>query len=144
MSSFLSLRVWQSFTAYVHYEDGVYNWDTYFDVRRVFKGCGNFARDVDFWFPSSIVPANEVDIAIQEENIARHQPVHAPSLVHLFRVDAIFRQGLEINIPAMVAGVGWSNFRVLAVNYKGTDHLHYLQLRPHHLQLKLPLSPLPR
>ncbi|OJA07806.1 hypothetical protein AZE42_03424 [Rhizopogon vesiculosus] len=46
--------------------------------------------DRDFWFPSSVVPANEVDVAIQEENIARHRPVRAPSLAHLFRVDAEF------------------------------------------------------
>ncbi|OAX37171.1 hypothetical protein K503DRAFT_250338 [Rhizopogon vinicolor AM-OR11-026] len=46
-SSFLGLpcrrscpSVWQSFTEYVHCEDGVYNWDTDFNVRRVFKGCG--------------------------------------------------------------------------------------------------------
>ncbi|OAX37978.1 hypothetical protein K503DRAFT_857019 [Rhizopogon vinicolor AM-OR11-026] len=62
-----------------------------FDVKRVFKECGvewklrkghvnpQFERDVnkrdrDFWFPSSVVPADEVDVAIQEENIARHQP----------------------------------------------------------------------
>ncbi|OJA11266.1 hypothetical protein AZE42_13474 [Rhizopogon vesiculosus] len=29
--------VWRSFTEYVRYEDGVYNWDTGFDVREVFK-----------------------------------------------------------------------------------------------------------
>ncbi|OAX38463.1 hypothetical protein K503DRAFT_817392 [Rhizopogon vinicolor AM-OR11-026] len=35
---------------------------------------GNFARDVAFCFPSSIVSADEVDIAVQEDNITRHQP----------------------------------------------------------------------
>ncbi|OJA08195.1 hypothetical protein AZE42_13387 [Rhizopogon vesiculosus] len=32
--------VWRSFTEYVRYEDEVYNWDTGFNVREVFKGCG--------------------------------------------------------------------------------------------------------
>ncbi|OAX32922.1 hypothetical protein K503DRAFT_786871 [Rhizopogon vinicolor AM-OR11-026] len=31
--------------------------------------------DRDFWFPSSVVPPDEVDVAIQEENIAGHQPI---------------------------------------------------------------------
>ncbi|OJA20361.1 hypothetical protein AZE42_07312 [Rhizopogon vesiculosus] len=96
--------VWRSSTEYVHAGDGVYNWDTGFDVRKVFEGCvvkwtlcdgcvnPRCERDVhkldrDFWFPSSVVPAHEVDVVIQEDNIARHQPVRVPSLFRLFRVN---------------------------------------------------------
>jgi hypothetical protein len=42
-------HVWRSFTEYVHAEDGVYNWDTGFDIRKSSKDAvlnGDFAMDV--------------------------------------------------------------------------------------------------
>ncbi|OJA17180.1 hypothetical protein AZE42_00218 [Rhizopogon vesiculosus] len=60
---------------------------------------GNFARDADLWFPSSVVPADEVDVAIQEENITKYQPLRAPSLVRLFRVDIKFSCIVIRNLP---------------------------------------------
>ncbi|OAX31746.1 hypothetical protein K503DRAFT_54587 [Rhizopogon vinicolor AM-OR11-026] len=47
--------------------------------RGMCKHTAQCERDVNnpnrkFWFPSSVVSADEIDVAVQEDNIARHQP----------------------------------------------------------------------
>jgi hypothetical protein len=53
---------------------------------RVSERCVNHHCERDynkkewlFWPPSSVVPADEIDIVIQEGDIANHHPVCAPS-----------------------------------------------------------------
>ncbi|OJA14227.1 hypothetical protein AZE42_06172 [Rhizopogon vesiculosus] len=61
--------------------------------------------DRDFWFPPSVVPADEVDVAIQEENIARHQPLfetfHSGVLYATgSRTPVVVRVSLKLHVSA--------------------------------------------
>jgi hypothetical protein len=82
--------LWRSFADYGPH--GVFNWDARWDVKRVFANCdvewrvhercvnAHCERDYNkkdrlFWSPSCVVPADEIDIGVQEGNISNHQPV---------------------------------------------------------------------
>jgi hypothetical protein len=86
--------LWCSIADYGPY--GVFGWDAHYDVKRIFKNCDVEFRvgercinqhckwdynknDRLFWHPSSMVLANEIDVVVQEGNIANNQPVCAPS-----------------------------------------------------------------
>jgi hypothetical protein len=85
--------LWRSITDYGPY--GVFGWDARYDVKRIFGNCDvefrvgercvnqHCERDYNkndwlFWPPSSVGPADEIDIAVQEGDIANHQPVCTP------------------------------------------------------------------
>jgi hypothetical protein len=90
--------LWRSMADYGPY--GVFSWDARYDVKRVFGKC-----DVEFrvsercvnddcerdkekkrWLcgpPGSMVPADEIDIEMQERNITSRHPVGAPSWQHV-------------------------------------------------------------
>ncbi|KAJ8585559.1 hypothetical protein M405DRAFT_865311 [Rhizopogon salebrosus TDB-379] len=87
--------LWRSFKDYGPY--GVFNWDGRDDVRRVFANCDvewrvgercvnpQCERDYNrkerlFGDPSSEVPADEVDIGVQEEMISNRKPVCGSSV----------------------------------------------------------------
>jgi len=84
--------IWRSFGEYGPH--GIFNWDMRYNVERVFEGCdvewrlcegcanprcarNSDQRDSPLWVPSPVAPADEVDVAMQEQNIARHVPVCA-------------------------------------------------------------------
>jgi hypothetical protein len=86
--------LWRSTADYGPY--GVFNWDARYDVKRILRNgelefrigerCVNQECERDcnkwdrlFWPPSPVVPADEIDIVVQEGNITNHQPVCAPS-----------------------------------------------------------------
>jgi hypothetical protein len=86
--------LWRSAADYGPY--GVFGWDARYDVKGILrKGdlefriggrCvnGHCERDCNkrerlFWPPSHVVPADEIDIVVQEGNITNHRPVCAPS-----------------------------------------------------------------
>ena len=71
---------------------GVFNWNGRYDVERVFANCDvewrvrercvnpHCERDYNkkdtlFWPPSSVVPADEIDVGVQEGSILNDQPV---------------------------------------------------------------------
>jgi hypothetical protein len=90
--------LWRSIADYGPY--GVFSWDARYDVKRVFGNCDvefrvsdrcvndHCGRDSDkkdwlFGPPSSVVPADEIDIGMQEESMAKRHPVCAPSGQHV-------------------------------------------------------------
>ncbi|KAJ8585881.1 hypothetical protein M405DRAFT_935742 [Rhizopogon salebrosus TDB-379] len=94
----------------------VFNWDARYDVKRVFANCDvewrvhercvnpHCERDYNkkdtrlFWPPSSVVPADEIDIGVQEGNISNHQPPYERLHVGvLYAAEA--RQPMLVHIP---------------------------------------------
>jgi hypothetical protein len=111
--------LWRSFADYGPY--GVFNWDARYDVKRVFANCDlewrvhercvNLHCEWDykdrlFWEPSSVVPADEIDIGAQEANISDRQPVCGLSSLGDVRL------GVEPAIHSLIKGDSCKRVRV--------------------------------
>ncbi|KAJ8595619.1 hypothetical protein M405DRAFT_878123 [Rhizopogon salebrosus TDB-379] len=122
--------LWRSFADYGPY--GVFNWDARCDVKRVFANCdvewrvheicvnhtanGTTTIKIGSLAPSSVVPANEIDIGVQERIISNHQPPYGRLYVGVLFATAA-RLPILVHIPLKDGVAAFCSLRDLEVGY---------------------------